>query len=328
MKPDDLLYGSRSGIQKAIRRGDLDLAKTCFDLLWSEKEHKNWLKWRMAVLVEEEAWHLLGEWAEFIKDKPTEESDWRKFVYRLTVATKSKDAGALWSVANRMKDGDELEEQPEFVTMREYQRRITDGDPGSVADELYEEMVEGRTTYEAGGLRSMRLRVNQGGMLADRFCCLAAMVLIGKRGLSKKLAVEDMRAGMQKWWNRVGEKRKPRTVNLPWYVFDMHTQVGKIVKGIWCRKYLDDYEKLTEQKFANIWFVFASAAMPRDLVNYIEKTEQLLPDETAWWVRNLKEEIQFADWTAKQIARIWRKEMRDDVKGLVEWLLRKREEGK
>jgi hypothetical protein len=76
MKREDELFGARSGIQKAIRRGDIDLAKTCFDLLWSEKSHQTWLKWRITVLVNEESWWLIGELSDFLSLKTAEEKDW------------------------------------------------------------------------------------------------------------------------------------------------------------------------------------------------------------------------------------------------------------
>ena len=43
------LYIARSGIQKAVRRGDSALAKQCYDIMYSE--HFKWLLWRMPVLV-------------------------------------------------------------------------------------------------------------------------------------------------------------------------------------------------------------------------------------------------------------------------------------
>jgi hypothetical protein len=47
------ISGCRSGIQKAVRRGDLDLAKTCFDVLWNSREERSWFKWRLPVIVAE-----------------------------------------------------------------------------------------------------------------------------------------------------------------------------------------------------------------------------------------------------------------------------------
>jgi hypothetical protein len=101
MNDADFTYGCRSAIQKGIRRGDLDLVHTCFEELWAEKSQRNWLMWRATTLVMEEAWQMIGEYGELLASGSKEENDWRKFLYRLCFATKSKDAMGLMFLVNR-----------------------------------------------------------------------------------------------------------------------------------------------------------------------------------------------------------------------------------
>lgn len=91
LSPSDFLYGCRSGIQKAIRRGDLPLAKQCFDALWANKAQRAWLKWRTVAIVQEECSYYLGELAEFLEKKSDDEREWRRIFYEVTLTLKNKD---------------------------------------------------------------------------------------------------------------------------------------------------------------------------------------------------------------------------------------------
>ena len=57
----DLDYGCRSLLQKAVRRGQVDLARKVAFHLW-EAGFVEWLRTRTAVILAEECWPLLGRW--------------------------------------------------------------------------------------------------------------------------------------------------------------------------------------------------------------------------------------------------------------------------
>ena len=91
---DDLTFGSRSGIQKAVRRGDLDLVKTCLDVLWDIPAQSNWLKWRVYTIVIEEAPYMAGELSKVVNSEATKQ-DWYKFFFSLALVPKAKEHIAL-----------------------------------------------------------------------------------------------------------------------------------------------------------------------------------------------------------------------------------------
>jgi len=117
---------------------------------------------------------------------------------------------------------------------------------------------------------------------------------------------------------------------MPWFVFDMHTTAGKIASGIFMRNRAEKYGDLSEPEFQHIWFHLSSAKIPMRLIKYVETKESdtLKADETAWWLRNVREEIVFDGKEPKEVVALWRQGMLQDIKGSVEWILAAREADK
>lgn len=331
---DDLLYGARSGIQKGIRRGDLDLVKTCFDILWVDKTQRNWLKWRLTVLVFEECWPMLGELHEFYEVKPKEEKQYRKFIYQLALATKSKDAPYQMLITAPAKlFTSEQWRHYELQNVKLLHDQIEDNDPATVVDSLYEETVvqspRGKiSNYEKNAIRLLRKRVSMGGMLGDRMSCLSVMMLISFRGLNKKVIQADIKQGAKRWYKRVGQVRQPKTIQMPWYVFDMHTQAGKIGGRIFEKNKLSKYKGLDAEKFYSIWFFCESAKMESSLIRWkiddFDLGSRFDPYDTAWWIPLMKYALMYGKYSAKDVKIKWDKVMQEEVKGGVEWILNKR----
>lgn len=331
MNEKDFLYGCHSGVQKAIRRGDLDLAKTCFDAMWKVPQHKNWLKWRMTVLVEEDAWQMIGEFAQFIKgvkelkeDPIAEEKAWRAFLYKLVVVPKSKDTEGLLYTSMLQEPAED--EHPEMDSFRFWFG--ADKDPSEIIEDRYDAFIDDcqLTDYEMAAMKVLRGRVHQGGMLDDRKACLACMLLIASRGLDEQEAKKQVEWGVARWV-RNSKRNKPRTVNLPWYVFDMHTAAGKFASSVFMKRKGKEYVGLTKDKFENIWFSFESALIPKDLVKVVPYTrEKLTAYDNMWWPIQLKLELPFGGYKPKGVKHLWDSGMRDEVRSIVRWCLDKRAE--
>ena len=328
MNEKDFLYGAHSGIQKAIRRGDLSLAKTCFDALWSEKEHRSWLQWRLPILVEEEMWYMLGELAEFLHEGTHEEKDWRRFIYQLVLCPKSKDPEALLYLAL---DDDVEMDHAEMKEARVWVNRLTDEKIEAVADELFDEMKAGDkfgfgalTKYELDAAKLMKFRTRTGGMAGDKQACMVAMILIAIRRLDKKQIKELVSASVNI------SIKKPRTVNLPWYCFDMHTLVGKWASSIFMKRAAPrlELDDLTKEKFEDIWFYFESAVIPiKDLkLVSFSPTQELLPTESMWWGEIIKQTVPFGENSAKEVKGLWDSKMKREIESIVNWCLEKRGE--
>lgn len=331
---DDLIYGARSGIQKAIRRGDLDLAKTCFDLLWGDKSQQNWLKWRMTTLVLEEAWHMAGELNKLQQKEDPTGADYRALIYKLTLCSKSKDAVGLWFIINEFPkvslDFDEIN------LMKHWNQRYQANgkDEGMICDEIYETAVGNPeytelTAYEISALQSMRRRSKMGGMTGDRCICMSAMLLTISRGLDPDLIQSDLKKQAKKW-KAIVDRGKPITVEMPWYAFDMHTQCGKIAKSIFGRNKLDHYSNLSVEKFSSLWFWCESAFTPPYLLQLKRPQDEQKANclDTIWYAPYLKRKLPYAQYTAKEVVRLWSRSMRRDIQGCVEWIVNKRSEKK
>lgn len=322
---DDFLYGSRSGIQKAIRRCDLDLAMTCFDALWSVNTHRNWLKWRACTLVTEEAWQMIGELGKLKESMSDDEKDWRKFIYSLTLATKSKDAHGLWEVARLMPELDE--EHPEYLAMLAWWGQCNDN-PVTIVDELYDACLDVReySDYERAGMKVLKSRCHMGGMWGDRCITLSTLVMMSARKpITEKEVKIDVKKGANKWKVRTG-RDKPKTVDIPWYCFDMHTQAGKIARSIFMKHKAKKYDIDVEQ-FNAISFYLESAFNPKGAVKWVPKfnhDRKFTPFETAWWLPHLKDMLQMGKRPPKVIKKMWANGMREDLRGAVNWILEKR----
>ncbi len=333
MTSDDLIYGARSGIQKAIRRGDLDLCKTCFDLLWPEKIHRAWLKWRTPVLIGEEAYFFASEAAELLKSKSDDEAEWRKFLYRLTLVRKNKDAGGLWSLGMTKSFSGEENLSRQMVSELEQMRAALEAggeDPGKIATDLFKELstITNLTKYELDGMEVLKNRVFAGGMLGDRWILVAGMILLATRSCKPARIKKEEEWALQHWKKKAGS-RKPRTIDLPWYVFDGHTQAGKIVLGTIMKHYGNELKFDKSSALWNVWFLMESGLVPDDLQLAVSIDEEAIGCvESSWWplAREYELEMNLRNWenVPEFIEKGWPL-MRSKLEDLVHWILEKRE---
>jgi len=230
MKLDDILFGSRSGIQKAIRRSDLSLARTCFEVLWSNSVHRNWLKWRLPVLVMEEAWYYGGELSSFLSSKPDDVNKWKEFIYYLTLIPKNKDAGAVMSFA---KHPSLLSKEESGGLIEDVRKWMAVGDEKGI-----DAAVQGLSSVLLGE-RSPCLRMKRGcgdfqiqsvfwWYAGDRFAFLSAMLLIKHIGINQKVVLRTRNESVGRYTKKNGAVPPKILKKIPWYSFDMHTQAGII----------------------------------------------------------------------------------------------------
>lgn len=327
MNEKDFLYGCHSAIQKAIRRSDLNLAKTAFEAMWSEKEHRNWLKWRFVILAEEDCWQMLGEAARFLAEKPGDnEKDWKRMIYRLCLVDKSKDPEPLSTLAvmhcKKPCLGRNHVSHPEMKAMLHWIKKMEDSDPSTVAGPLMDWCKEQRdlSEYEYGALRIAKSRVHQGGMLADRIACLGAMILITLRGLPEETITNHIKECEE---TRI--VARPRGIVLPWYVFDMHTQAGQMALNVFMKRRAGSYPAgLTKGIVDCLWFFYESAVHAHENLIPFKADAKPTCFESMWWPVFIKETTHFGKVTAKKAKQIWDEQMKDDIRRLVTWALDKR----
>jgi hypothetical protein len=324
-----LIYGARSGIQKAIRRGDPRLAKACFDIIWEEPEHRKWLLWRLPVLVFEDCWPMAGELAKAQKENvklSAEDSKkaWQRFVILLTVARKNQDAAWLWYLA---KHGEKNFDNVEFSLMREIVLAIPGDTPGKLPafvlqEKLREATSRELTDYEKQACHVIEARRISGGMVSDQWNAISAQALIHLRGLPEEGVlgmIEDQRA--------VYSKLPIRPVTaLPWFCFDMHTRPGQLAMRVWLKNHktrlLNDEERL-----GTVWFQLTSAELGgMVLPNYNSIGRGAAHWSETIWQREKEESI--AGWLGVSVAEMkkqWQANL-TKVQELVEWAIRKNTE--
>jgi hypothetical protein len=264
---------------------------------------------------------LIGELPELYestKDMSEKEERWTwlKAVVRGAIMQKQKDAAALQWLA--MQDVQEPEHDELIMACDWFDVLRKKEDPSYVADRLHETMdgVIDFTDYEKAAFDLLRKRAGMGGMMVDRRTAIAAMILIYFRRLNPN----DIEAGMDFGTKRLGDQKKLKTSELPWYAFDKHTQLGKIALANIAKKNKVDPDVLWQ-----VWFHCESAYVPNDLCKWSKVKE--LPDvwESMWWPVMLKKVLAVNDKTPRENNAWWFSEMQDKARGAVEWLIDKRD---
>ncbi len=325
MDDQTLLYGSRSGIQKAVRRGDLDLAKTCFDILWPDKTQRSWLKWRLPAIVGEDCWFMAGELAKLQNSESQEEKDWRRFVYQLTLVVKNKDASAFEGTHLLRLSGEE-KNHPEFRQFKEL-RKLAGNAPDSIIMNAKDTLAEsaGVNSYTLGAMQALANRALQGGMLGDKWVMLSSQVMLASRGLDEEEVQEQIQQGFIRWLDKAGS-RQPRTVDLPWFVFDMHTVAGKMAMSAVFNKQGDKFRLKSKEELDLIWFLLESAFVPPELRRQVPYALRPLPScfEEMWWQINVRSELNsLENWNYRAAKEDLWPQLQPELERLVQWALTK-----
>jgi hypothetical protein len=315
MNKKDFLHGCHSGVQKAIRRSDIDLLKTTVSTMWAEKEHRDWLKWRTTILAEEECYQMLGELGQFYDTRPGDnESEWMKMLTMLALVDKSKDTESLYFLAGMNDLPEEYYEHPEMKELRNYLKVGLD-DPSKIATAMYEDLVEAvpdLTEYERCAMLTMKSRAASDGMMADRFSCLAGMQLIARRRLPEYLISKHVEDAIARYDGRI-----PQMVNLPWDVFDMHTQVGRIASDVFMKNYSKKYPGMSKEIFENIWFFFESAWNKHDQLVAFDLDRKLTCFDSMRWPIMIEKWVAFGNCSAMEAKKLWNQEMKPQLQKIV-----------
>ena len=169
-----------------------------------------------------------------------------------------------------------------------------------------------------------------GGMTGDRGICISSIVLVACRGLNGEGIQEELPKGVGRWFERIGESRKPKTLpELPWFTVDMHTQAGKIALRIFLKHHADEFG-LDFEQFEALWFWCESGRMLGSLLDIVPiDTPKPTMLQNKFYATAVEGVHKF---TIKQTGKslddliLWRDHIRPQVKGCVEWILKKREE--
>jgi len=315
-KDESKLWAAKSAIQKAIRRSDLDLLKTSFDVLWGEKKTRSWLKWRLPILVEEEMWYYIPECARFlaehgdVKNHQAVRKQWLKFLYTMALLPKSKDSEPLYylSISNCDPPHAEVED------FRAFLKDHADSTAYECAKALSKRAMSediGLTDYELDGIKLMVQRSKEGGLPTDAWACLSAIYLLLNRGVG---AFEVREATKQA---HKSVKQKPAGVqSFPWYVFDQHTRIGAKVLRLFP---FENGEKSFMERalLGKLMFLFESAYIPREQINAQPVTATADCFTSVLWVPYINNELRGRGKPVKALKEHWATSIRPRLKNRI-----------
>ena len=272
MPKTDFEWGARSAVQKAIRRGDREMARMAAEVLWDEDPH--WLQWRLPAIVPEEVWqltpvnHAVLKEVESLMRRKQKASAREKIIdwtVELSSYEKNRDPNGLvllvlddW--AQKWINDLCLDEfrTNQLSMCREFIARKKAGGDASLFTRLERESAN-LGEWQSKIVDAAKGRYFAGGMDGDRcmLLCLCVMALTEKElPEAKKTDVQ----GDWEYYNGNGQ--------WPWYVYDMHNARGKRAMNKLLGR---DASEETKFFFTRIWFALESGRVNK------------LDDLSFWW---------------------------------------------
>lgn len=217
---DTRIENVKIGLVLAVEDSDLNLAKTCFDLLW--KQEREYLCWRIPAMLAQQTVHLAGELAlamqklEHLSGDSDREDVWRRLYYQMVITGLSKDAAGLyhlgklqrasWSKHREFKLAHEAENHsvPPQRTAQIYLRSFT-------TNVDWPEFKEW-TKYEEAAVRELHARAVTQGLVSELYAMVNAIMLIGLRGLPEQTIIKRLREETKTALKRLNGD--PKTIEL------------------------------------------------------------------------------------------------------------------
>lgn len=304
----DMIDGARSGIPIAIRRGDLDLLRTCLGSLWESPDSKYWLKWKAYSFVLEDAPYMAADLASLLAASPSK-IEWTRFLYSLCLAPKLKDHIALKDFLRDKifirKLASKIPEVRNFVDFTHTAELDIDPSP-----------------YQQSVMDAIHARSKMGGKPSELDLCNPAYFIVGARKFDSDDTDRIIREGVKTWTD--GHRAKPKTVPLPWYVFDSTTQAGLFAGNVFIKNH---GEKLPFKIdfFWELWSYAETKHIPPQLLRVPESVRDD-PEfyENRYYPCFLGRKFGISGMNTKQFAEFWNDYIVEPLQGCVEWCLRKR----
>lgn len=268
-------WAARSAIQKAIRRGDIAMARQAMRILLNEEP--TWLFWRMQAIVPEEVWQLSGKNLSEVElaRKRYREGDvdeavgiLDRHISRVCASEKDRSANGLamffidrWAM-DRYDGPDSRDElhATQWMLMKtakwmknkkhakEWFARVKN-ESSKFGDDVY------------SIIDACEARFFAGGMDGDKIMLMAASIL----AMTQETTPPPLA--------QIPQAPEVRAGPWPWYVYDMHTYPGKRAM---CRVISEVSWKRPKFHFERVWFALESGR-----VNALAKTD-------FWWREYLR----------------------------------------
>lgn len=257
-------WGARSAIQKAIRRSDGDMLAEAIDVLW--RLEPSWIFWRMPVLAAEGTPQLMGFICEAANKasqlkKQGDEPGSRKCVTEALqrLCSHKKDLTS-WAIGAFLSDCryngfaeprlQTPEQQKRWQACKVAYAMINAGKADSLWLSLRAKAKKLGNRDIMALVDGANRRFSAGGMDGDKvLMAVTSIVALGE--YADHDFQDDMADALVPMENR--------NAGWPWYVYDMHTLLGKRAMSYVCKKTNFPDKNL----FVMLWFNFESSRVAR-----------------------------------------------------------------
>lgn len=210
----------QNGITIGVRRGDLDLVKTCFDALWPS----SWLLWRIPQLIIDDMWYLIGEGARlldrvqtFAQDK--QQAYIRSIYYKLAVAVKCRDPRSIVQLYSEVPIKlDHYRVDQEYQAGAYWLKQADQTSMSDAANMLLNDLSgrhTGLSDYEKGIAAYLAKKASEPGDYVERGACLTSMILLERRRIDQEKIKSFLDTRLAEYKATNGPK--PKTIKLPDY---------------------------------------------------------------------------------------------------------------
>jgi hypothetical protein len=293
-----IFEGYGSGLSVAVSRSDMDLARTCFERIMTERSAPT-IAHDLVEIALEQCFYLIGDIIPIVREQyPSKERLWRGVQYMVAAPT-NKDAAALLRLATA---GDaELEDKEFLMAKRLCSKSLVKAvrmlEVSVNQLQLDEQQKEVATFLIA--------EASKPGLATYRALCLLALYLFIARGITRKKVHKAIKAN--------GPLKKGKTRPLPWWAFSPEATVGKLA----IKAFIATYGGIDEKTLARLWYLYEVEACPKvsDMAD-IPKCVQ-----TVWWPRYLEMIGGYQGKSKEHTHSLWIGEIRQKVGRMVERII-------
>jgi len=275
-----------NALQLGIRRGNLSLVRTSFEEIWAGVTKRD-LTWRIPSIIAFESFYMLYQVANFLKEDQPKDA-WLKFLLKMAMATKVKDAEALVNIASLGELSSKEINIFKKVAQYPMERVIT-------------KLIDARkyTKEESLILDICFKRTTGTGRYLDKLLFLAVAVILCKRSIRTESIEEKLKANIARYKKETVSKKIEIMGSYPWYIYDASTEEGKKVVKVFFEKYAGKFN-LTMPNLRRLWW-YEQSYTPLWLTQFgaINGAPNMLT--TYYWPKLFKDNLTFCSSKMKAI---------------------------
>jgi hypothetical protein len=287
---------ARAVLEKGIHAGNLNyIASSMKSLVW--KDSKMWVKWKIPYWIAVTCPAIAGEYAELSngqkkpkskKEEINEKAEYTKFLYKLAAMPKNADAKALaWLCTNlhNLSLPDGIDNHDEISTFIKWYVKCNSGRASSseINIKFFDDILNSKNSmheYTSGAIKMLATSGKKTGVIYNKYEYMAAILLIMKIGLDKKLVLKTLEDKRNEYR---GEKVKDN-------LLFSSSDTGIIYPEEKVKKYINEISPFTEDMVYLLWETCIFNIIPLKMIHVVKDFNRESIFDSIWyqlWIKNM-----------------------------------------